>query len=98
MAALAEDIAGSAFATEGLYGVTSMHDLRISQSRDIFGNPNLSIHWDIKNQQFEFTYEDGSLKPWSRVCGRSEVFSVFERFLTKRARWFHQAATKYEEG
>jgi len=91
MAALAEAIAESEFATEGLYGLTSMHDLHLSQSRDICGNPHLRIRWDTENQLFEFIYEDGTLKPWNRVCGRSEGFEVLGRFLTKRARWFHRA-------
>ena len=98
MAALAEAIAESIFATEGLHGLTSMYDLHMSQSRDICGNPHLRIHWDIKNQQFEFTYEDGTLKPWNRVCERSEVFDVLERFLTKRARWFYRAEPTKQSG
>lgn len=98
MAALAEAIAASEFATEGLHGLTSMYDLHISQSRDICGNPHLRIHWDSKNQQFEFTYEDGTQKPWNRVCERSEVFDVLERFLTKRARWFHRVEPTKQSG
>jgi hypothetical protein len=88
MAELAKQLADSGYAADGLHGNTSMHTLMISQSRDITGNPHLRIEWNDREQEFRFTYEDGSLKPWRRVCHRSEVFEVLERFLVKRARWF----------
>jgi len=88
MAELAKRLAESDYATEGLHGNTSMYTLKISQSRDITGNPYLRIQWDDLDQRFRFIYEDGSLEPWNRVCRQSEVFEVLERFLTKRARWF----------
>jgi hypothetical protein len=91
MASLVAAIAESEFATEGLYGLTSMNELHMSQSRDICGNPHLRIRWDFENEQFEFIYEDGTLKPWNCVCERTKGFEVLERFLTKRARWFHRA-------
>ncbi len=73
-----------------MYGTTSMYDLIIAQSRDIFGNPNLRIRYEMDKERFQFTYEDGSLKPWSRVCEVPEVLTVLKRFLMKRARWFRQ--------
>ncbi len=94
MAALARDLAQSEFARLGLHGATSMYDLLVAQSRDIFGNPNLRIHYEINEERFHLTYEDGSLKPWTRVCGNSDVLNVLKRFLTKRARWFRQPAAE----
>ncbi len=90
MAALAQELAQSDYARAGMYGSTSMYDLIIAQSRDIFGNPNLRIRYEMDKERFQFTYEDGSLKPWSRVCEVPEVLTVLKRFLMKRARWFRQ--------
>ena len=89
MAELTSQLAESNYAVDGLHGTTSMHTLIVSQSRDIMGNPHLRIQWNDRDQRFRFTYEDGSLQPWERTCDRSEAFEVLERFLVKRARWFH---------
>lgn len=98
MASLAQELAQSEFAIAGMHGSTSMHDLLISQSQDIFGNPNLRIHYEVKEERFQLTYEDGSLKPWTRVCANSEVLNVLNRFLIKRARWFRKPVAEPNNG
>lgn len=88
MAQLVQEMFDSDFPSAGLHGCTSMSDLIVGPSRDIFGNPYLRIHYDRNNQEFHFVFEDGTLQPWKRVCQEAEAFDVLIRFMTKRARWF----------
>lgn len=84
----AERVATSPYAAAGLCGMTSHLDLIVGMSREIRDNPHLVIRHDRAAGQFAFEYRDGSAKPWTRLATGAEVYDVFERFLTKRARWF----------
>ena len=91
LAQLAMNIAASPYPAAGLCGMTSMHDLIVGMSRCIRESPHLVIAYDFDSQLFRFSYRDGSAKPWSRSARADEVYAVFERFVTKRARWFRSA-------
>lgn len=86
---LMQAIVNSPYPTAGLYGRTSMHDILLGRSADIFANPHLRISYDFKNL-FTLTYQDFTKEPWTRTCTTEEVWTVLERFLLKRARWFRE--------
>jgi hypothetical protein len=88
LADLSHHLAQSGFATAGLCGSTSMHDLVIGPSAYVFQNPHLRIEYDFDASTFQLVYVDGSLTPWERSAAVDEVASVVDRFLTKRARWY----------
>lgn len=82
----------------GLNGVKSMHDLYISQARNVFDNPRLKIgpypayfHGPIICR---VSYESG---PWASICKEwhidvewADLKSRVERLLFKRLRWYKE--------
>jgi hypothetical protein len=66
-----------------------MHDLVIGPSTYVFQNPHLRIEYDFDASMFQLVYVDGSLTPWERSATPDEVADAVDRFLTKRARWYH---------
>ena len=90
LSAFVSAIAASGFPEAGLSCVTSMHDLILGPSTHVLDNPHLRISYDFSNREFEFTYQDGSRKPWKRTVSSSEAMSALDRFLTRRARWFRR--------
>jgi hypothetical protein len=85
---LAHTLAASPFAWAGLCGLTSHSDLLLGPSTRVLDNPYLQVAFDFDDQRFVLSYLDGSVEPWSRTAGTSEVFAVVSRFLTRRARWY----------
>jgi hypothetical protein len=93
IAGLARHLARSDFARAGLCGATSMHDLALGPSAYVFQNPHLRIEYDFDEKTFLMVYVDGSLKPWELTVSRDAIAEAVDRFLTKRARWYHSAQT-----
>ena len=88
LAAFVARVAASPFARAGLCGMQSHYDLWVGLSGHLFDTPHLIITFDIDAQAFHFEYFDGSDKRWTRTATADDVYAVFERFVTKRARWF----------
>ncbi len=94
LAAFVLRVADSPFALSGLCGMNSMHDLVVGMSRCIGDNPHLVISYDFDARLFRFEYRDGSAQPWTRTAEAEEAYDAFERFVTKRARWFRVPAPR----
>ncbi len=90
LASLAAAISASEFPAAGLCGLTSMHDILLGPSTRVLDNPHLRISYDFERRSFRFDYLDGSRTPWSRTAASAEAFATLDRFLTRRARWFHR--------
>jgi len=89
LADLARHLANSRFAKAGLCGATSMHDLVIGPSANVFQNPHLRIEYDFDARTFQMIFVDGSPKPWETTVPADKVIDAVDRFLTKHASWYH---------
>lgn len=85
--------------SSGFVACTSVMELRIAQSEaNFFVGPELRIGFDSARQEFRFSYLESLLGHagkrkaplWIRTAPTNEGFEVLERFLLKRARWFHK--------
>ena len=89
LANLAHHLAVSGFVQAGLCGATSMHDIVLGPSAYVFQNPHLRVEYDFDAKSFKMVYVDGSIPPWERTVATAEINDAVFRFLTKRARWYH---------
>jgi hypothetical protein len=87
MLRLVEEISASRYA-HGLYAITSMHTLCLSQHPDFEYGRNM-LRVDFTNDRFIFGYSESpySRKEWQKECGRDEGLSTFEHVM-RRLKWF----------
>jgi hypothetical protein len=84
---LVDDITASRYA-HGLYAITSMHTLCLSQHPGFEYGQNM-LRVDFADDRFIFGYSESpyTRKEWQKECGRDEGFSTFEHVM-ERLRWF----------
>ena len=94
MVRLVEQIAASEYAF-GMFPYTSHSTLCIARTHHVRrGREELEITFDPVAQQFHFEYWSNPYVrivrqgPWRRTCNEADGFSVLERILLKRVRWF----------
>ena len=94
MKTFVRELVKSPYPEAGLQGLTSMADLVLGMNPSILDAPNLRIRYLFDAGNFLFTYPSGGIEhpergaKWVRVVPAEEAFSVLERFLIKRVRWF----------
>ena len=87
MLRLVENISASRYA-HGLYGITSMFTLCLSQHPDFEYGQNM-LRVDFADDRFTFSYSESaySRREWQKECGRDEGFRTFEHVMS-RLKWF----------
>ncbi len=85
---LAVQLEDAGFVKAGLFGMLSMHELHLSQNRDVRSGPQLIVS-PVSKHKISILYDPGYYqKVFELVVPAAELNDRVEYLLVKRLRWF----------